>query len=154
MMHQLDWHLLDDPLHRGVQRLVRELNSVYRSAAALHEVDFDPAGFEWIDLHNRQDSIFAWLRRAADGSFAICVSNLTPVVRHSYKLGVPLAGEYREMLNTDAQDFGGSGLVNDTALVSRPEQAHGRPHLLELTLPPLATLILNRVTVDAPGHGD
>ncbi len=150
----LDWHLLDDPLHLGVQKLVRKLNSAYRSTAALHEIDFAPEGFEWIDLHNRQDSIFAWLRRASDGRFAICVTNLTPVVRHSYKLGVPLAGAYHEILNTDAQEFGGSGLVNDTALVSRPEQAHGRPHSLELTLPPLATLILDGVTVDAPGHGD
>jgi len=140
----LDWHLLSEPLHAGMQALVRDLNSVYRSTPALHQVDFEPQGFEWIDLHDRDSSIFTWLRRARDGSYVICAVNLTPVVRHEYRMGVPEAGTYRELINTDALQYGGSGLGNADELSSDNIGANGREHSVRLTLPPLATLILGR----------
>ena len=138
----LDWHVLAEKSHIGVQRLVRDLNQLYRAFPALHEIDFKPEGFEWIDLHNRQDSVFAWLRRACDGSFMVCVVNLTPVVRQDYRVGVPASGKYREILNTDAEYYGGSGLINSGDVLAEQSGAHGREHSLRLTLPPLATIML------------
>jgi len=108
-------------------------------------VDFVPEGFEWIDLHNRDDSIVAWIRYASNGEFVICVTNFTPVVRHNYQLGVPATGNYREQLNTDDFLYGGSGITNSELLKSSQINAHGRPDSVTLSLPPLATLVLERV---------
>jgi 1,4-alpha-glucan branching enzyme len=138
----LDWHVLEYPLHRGVQHLVRDLNRIYRHSEALHQIDFTPEGFEWVELHNRNDSVFAWLRRAKDGGFVLCVVNLTPVVRHDYRVGVSVEGRYREVLNTDAALYGGSGLLNSGDLYTDQHGAHGRPYSLRLVLPPLATIML------------
>jgi 1,4-alpha-glucan branching enzyme len=138
----LDWHLQGEPQHAGIQKLIRDLNSVYRATPALYQVDFEPQGFEWIDLHDRDSSIFSWLRRARDGSYVVCVVNLTPVVRHDYRLGIPEAGTYHELINTDSLTYGGSGLANPGDLPSDSIGANGRGHSLRLTLPPLATLIL------------
>jgi 1,4-alpha-glucan branching enzyme len=139
----LDWNLLDDPLHAGVHRLVRDLNRLLRSAPALHEKDFEPCGFEWIDHADASQSVLAFLRRGRDPQrIVVAVCNFTPVVRHGYRIGVPHAGRYVERINTDSRHYGGSDV--GTAFGAVQAQAlpwHQRPHSLELTLPPLATMI-------------
>jgi 1,4-alpha-glucan branching enzyme len=139
----LDWHLLDNPAHRGVQQLLRDLNRLYSATPALHEIDFDGAGFEWIDWNDRDSSILSWLRRDRHGHSIICVANLTPLVRESYRIGVPEGGTYRIVLNTDDRNYGGSGVGSDTVTSSDVEQ-HERPFSLDLTLPPLATIFLEK----------
>ena len=139
----LDWHLLDSPAHRGVQQLLRDLNRLYSATPALHEIDFDGAGFEWIDWNDRDSSILSWLRRDKHGHSIICVANMTPLVRESYRIGVPEGGTYRIVLNTDDRNYGGSGVGTATVTSSDVEQ-HGRPFSLALTLPPLATIFLEK----------
>jgi len=138
----LDWHLLEYPLHKGAQSLVRKMNQRYRERPALFEVDFEPAGFEWIDCDDRDRSILAWLRFARNGRFLVCVCNFTPVVREAYRLGVPAKGKYRFVLNTDSSEFGGSGLQQGNVIEAEEVPAHGRDLSIVLTLPPLATLWL------------
>jgi 1,4-alpha-glucan branching enzyme len=138
----LDWHLLEQPRHQGVQNLVRDLNQVYRDTTALHELDFSGEGFEWIDWQDADSSVFCWLRRASDGDFVICVSNFTPLVRSGYRIGVPQEGSYTELLNTDAEKYGGSGVGLNGDLHTENISAHGRGQSLQLDLPPLATLML------------
>ena len=139
----LDWHLLADPQHQGVQRLVRDLNRLYRATPALHERDFEPEGFEWIDGNDRQHSVISFIRRARDGAdFVIVVCNFTPVPRHGYRIGAPAPGPYRELLNSDAGCYGGSGLGNRGRVVAEDVPCHGRPQSLSLELPPLGALIL------------
>lgn len=137
----LDWHLLQYPLHAGVQRLVRDLNLALRHENALHTLNFDASGFEWISPDDRDNSVFAFLRRGADGSIVVVVSNFTPVPRHDYRIGAPRAGRYREIVNSDLAEYGGSGLTNGT-LHTEAEPVHGRAQSLRLTLPPLATVML------------
>ncbi len=137
----LDWHLLEYPPHQGIQRLVRDLNRLYAATPALYEVDFSHDGFEWIDWNDRDNSVFSWLRRDSHGGFVVCVTNLTPIVRHNFRLGVPGAGRYRELINTDADHYGGSGVTHPNIEAS-DTGCHGRPHSLVLTLPPLATVLL------------
>ena len=146
----LDWHLLDaGPFHLGLQRLVRDLNGVYRRERALHEVDFEPAGFEWVDCNDWQSSVVAFLRRARDpGDVVLVVSNFTPVVRSDYRVGVPRSGRWRELVNTDADAYGGSGQGNAGGVWAEPKAWHGRPHSLLLTLPPLSTVILKPAEAD------
>jgi 1,4-alpha-glucan branching enzyme len=141
----LDWHLLDVSAHRGMQKLVRDLNRVYRGTPALYQVDFSPDGFEWIDWQDREHSVFSWLRRDRDGKFVLCVSNFTPVIRYDYRLGTPEGGSYRELVNTDAAEYGGSNKGNAGSIDAERQPSHGRPYSLRLTLPPLATLILQPV---------
>jgi 1,4-alpha-glucan branching enzyme len=138
----LDWHLLENASHQGIQNLVRDLNNVYRDTAALHELDFSSEGFEWIDWQDADSSVLCWLRRAADGDFVICISNFTPLVRKGYRFGVPEAGLYVELLNTDGKRYGGSGVEATDGIQSEQVEAHGRPCSLQMDLPPLATLIL------------
>jgi 1,4-alpha-glucan branching enzyme len=140
----LDWHLLDQgPYHRGVQRLVADLNRVYRGERALYEVDFEPAGFEWMDCHDSEQSVLSFVRRARDpGDVVLCVCNFTPVPRVGYRVGVPVAGFYAEVLNTDGAVYGGSNLGNAGGVMSEPLPWHGQPHSVVLTLPPLGTLWL------------
>ena len=137
----LDWHLLEYEAHQGVQELLRNLNALYRGTPPLYEVDFSDEGFEWIDWGDRDNSVFSWIRRDASGNFVISISNLTPVVRQGFRLGVPSNGSYRELLNTDDERFGGSG-VRNCALESEHVSSHGRDHSVSLSLPPLATIIL------------
>jgi 1,4-alpha-glucan branching enzyme len=137
----LDWHLLADPLHRGLQSLVRDLNRLYRELPALHEGDCDPAGFEWVEAGDADNSVFAFLRRDRAGGLALVVCNFTPVPRRHYRLGVPMPGRYRERLNSDAALYGGCNLGNAGEVTTSPPGSHRRPHAVELTLPPLATLI-------------
>jgi 1,4-alpha-glucan branching enzyme len=138
----LDWHLLDDPLHGGVQSLMRDLNRAYRSIGALHERDCEAGGFRWLVSDDADNSVIAWARfgEAAD-DMAVVVSNLTPVPREGYRIGVPRPGFYREVINTDAEAYGGTGVGNMGGLQAADAESHGSPHALTLTLPPLATLI-------------
>jgi 1,4-alpha-glucan branching enzyme len=138
----LDWHLLEHPRHKGVQSLVRDLNQIYRDTAALHELDFNAEGFEWIDWQDADSSVLCWLRRAVDGAVVICVSNFTPLVRSGYRIGVPQEGLYTELLNTDSIKYGGSGVGVHGDIHSGKVAAHGRQHSLQIDLPPLATLML------------
>lgn len=138
----LDWHLLQDPKHQGVQTLVRDLNRVYRDTRALHELDFSGEGFEWVDWQDADSSVLCWLRRATDGSFVVCISNFTPLVRFGYRVGVPQAGCYSELINTDSEKYGGSGVGISGEIHSQDVAAHGRQQSLQMDLPPLATVIL------------
>jgi 1,4-alpha-glucan branching enzyme len=140
----LDWHLLDYPLHAGVQTLIRELNQLYRNTPALYEIDFDASGFEWLDWNDRDRSVLSWLRRDASGGFIIAVTNLTPIVRDHYRIGVPLGGDYVEIFNTDNERYGGSGLINGR-LQTTAQSHHNRAESLELRLPALATLYIKPV---------
>ena len=120
-----------------------QLNRVYRGTPALYQLDFSSAGFEWVAADDAQASVFAFLRKPRDGSATVLVvSNMTPVPRTSYRLGVPAAGFWRELINSDASEFGGAGWGNLGGLASAPLPAHGRAHSLVLSLPPLSTLIL------------
>jgi 1,4-alpha-glucan branching enzyme len=138
----LDWHLLADRAHAGVHRLVHDLNRLYRATPALHQRDFDGSGFEWIDHDDAQRSVLSFIRRGADpGRLIVVVVNFTPVVQHGYRIGVPQAGVYRERLNTDSEHYGGSNVGTRYGQVTAQDVPwHGRPHSLELTLPPLATV--------------
>ena len=139
----LDWFLLDDPKHKGVQSLVRDLNAAYRTMPALHEGDCDPAGFRWVVVDDAANSVFAWLRQSLDGGpAALVLCNMTPVPRPNYRVGVPVSGHWAEVLNTDAAEYGGSGVGNFGGATAEPLAAHGFEASLELTLPPLATLVL------------
>jgi 1,4-alpha-glucan branching enzyme len=143
--HSLDWHLLDDPLHRGVQLLVRDLNRLYRELPALHERDCEAGGFRWLVADDADNSAIAWARRGDDDSHVvIVVANLTPVPRGGYRVGVPLPGFYREVLNTDASVYGGSDMGNLGGVWAEEKESHGLPYSVTLTLPPLATLFLDR----------
>jgi 1,4-alpha-glucan branching enzyme len=122
---------------------VRDLNALYRTTPAMHEVDFTSNGFEWIDLDDKDNSVFSWIRRDASGGFIVCVVNMTPIVREGYRIGVPEAGRYRVALNTDHESYGGSG-IGASAVETSDNPHHGRPCSLELTLPPLATIILEK----------
>ncbi len=142
----LDWHLLDEPLNRGLQSLVRDLNRMYRALGPLHRTDCDPDGFEWIEANDSDNSVIAFLRKdSADPEHhVVVVCNFTPLPRTGYRVGVTLPGRYAEILNTDAALYGGSGVGNAGGLESEPVPWHGRPHSLPLTLPPLGTLVLQR----------
>ncbi|MEO8536903.1 MAG: alpha amylase C-terminal domain-containing protein, partial [Betaproteobacteria bacterium] len=137
----LDWPLLAEPGHAGVQRLVADLNAFYRATPALHELDFAQPGFEWIDASDATSSVIAFLRRPRRGAPVLVVCNFTPAPRHNYVLGVPSGGFWREAINSDAVVYGGSGMGNLGGVASAPTASHGRFHSLTLTLPPLATML-------------
>jgi 1,4-alpha-glucan branching enzyme len=137
----LDWHLLDGSRHAGVQRLVRDLNAVQRHYPALHQCDVEERGFEWITHEDRENSVFSFIRKADDGEPILVLCNFTPVPRAGYRIGVAQSGRYREIINTDAAVYGGSG-VHNGELQTEPVPAHGRACSLSVTLPPLATLML------------
>ncbi len=135
----LDWHLLQDPNHAGLQKWVADLNRTYRSESALHELDCDPAGFEWVDCNDSENSIISLIRKGiAPNDTVLVVCNFTPLPRFNYRIGVPAGGFWRELLNSDAQEYGGSGLGNLGGQEAEPNPHHGRPYSLNLTLPPLA----------------
>jgi 1,4-alpha-glucan branching enzyme len=141
----LDWHLLSSAEHSGAQALVRDLNATYRSLPALHELDCEPQGFEWIDGSDHERSTISYVRRGRDrSSIAVVVCNFTPMPRPHYRLGVPEPGFYAERLNTDSLFYGGSNVGNGGGVFAEPQGWHGRPYSIELTLPPLGTLILER----------
>jgi 1,4-alpha-glucan branching enzyme len=140
----VDWHLLQgSPLHGQLQLLVGELNRLYRSEPALHELDTQPAGFEWVAADDVENSVYAFLRRGRDRRRPVlCVFNCTPLPRFNYRLGVPCEGVWTEVLNSDAGAFGGSNHGNVGGVEASPVPSHGRPHSLNLTLPPLGALYL------------
>jgi 1,4-alpha-glucan branching enzyme len=139
---QLDWHLLAHAPHAGVQRLVRDLNRLQRAHPALHELDFEQAGFAWIDCHDTDQSVLAFRRVARDGAFVVVALNFTPVPRIGYRLGVPRAGRYRELLNSDSHHYGGSDLGNAGGVAAEERAWMGLPWSVALTLPPLGCLVL------------
>jgi 1,4-alpha-glucan branching enzyme len=139
----LDWHLLEQADHAGVQALVRDLNRVYRSRPALWEVDFEPSGFQWLEPNDASNNVLAFARVSADGSdVVVCVCNLSPVPRDGYRLGMPRAGRWVEALNTDSTYYGGSDLGNLGGIEAEEVGWHDQPYSAEVTLPPLSTLWL------------
>jgi 1,4-alpha-glucan branching enzyme len=139
----LEWNLLEYKPHRQVQRLVAELNLLYRAEPALYEVDFEWTGFEWIDFHDTDNSVVAFLRRAKDRhDHLVVVCNFTPLPRYGYRIGVPEACFYREILNTDSPNYGGSGVTNAPGRYAIPQPWHNQPCHVELTLPPLGVTLL------------
>lgn len=141
----LDWHLCENEPHRGLQRLIRDLNRIYREEPALHEVDFDWSGFQWIDFSDSDNSVIAYLRKATTSQTAIvCLCNFTPVPRHGYRVGVPEPGWYRELINTDGMAYGGSNIGNGGGILAAEVPSHGFPYSLSVTLPPLSILWLKQ----------
>ena len=136
----LPWELLQYDFHNKLQTYASELNRLYRSHPALYEVDFNYTGFEWIDFHDVENSIISFLRRAADGRFIIFACNFTPVPRTRYRIGVPVPGFYREILNSDSELFGGSNMGNGGGVTSEAVPSHNRPHSIVITFPPLAVV--------------
>jgi 1,4-alpha-glucan branching enzyme len=142
----LDWHLLDDLMHAGVQRLVRDLNSLYRSIPALHALDCDETGFAWIDANDTEQSVVSFLRLdGAPHGFVVVACNFTPVVRRDYRIGVPEPGFYAESLNTDAERYGGGNVGNYGGIDAEAVSVHGRPYSLKLALPPFGAVILRHL---------
>ncbi|HVE49995.1 MAG TPA: 1,4-alpha-glucan branching protein GlgB [Casimicrobiaceae bacterium] len=139
---ELDWSAAAHPAHAGVARWVGDLNALLHDEPALHEIDFEPHGFQWIDCNDDQASVLAFLRRSRDGRAIVVVCNFTPVPRMNRVVGVPFGGRWREALNSDAAVYGGSGIGNLGGVVAAPVPAHGHYHSLSLTLPPLSALFL------------
>ncbi|MGD8328864.1 MAG: 1,4-alpha-glucan branching protein GlgB [Acidobacteriota bacterium] len=138
----LDWDLLDNAGNAGVQRLVRDLNHAYRDHPALFVADHRPEGFDWVDTHDADAGVISFLRRADGASPLLVVCNFTPVPRHGYRIGVPRGGRWQEVINSDADVYGGSGMGNLGSLDSEHVASHGHPQSLSLTLPPLAIVYL------------
>ncbi len=139
----LDWHLLDDPLHGGLRKFMQDLNHTYTRERALHEVDFEPAGFQWIDCNDNENSVISFIRRARDvEDIVVVVLNFTPVPRDGYRIGVPRDGAYAEVLNSDAEAYGGGNVGNGGMVFAEPIAAHGHEQSLRLSLPPLSFLLL------------
>jgi len=139
----LDWYVLNYPLHRGVQNIVGDLNKLYCGTPALHKHDFDGQGFEWIDCHDASQSVLSYMRHDGDDSVLV-VLNFTPIPRNNYRIGVPSEGVYEEILNSDSEYYGGSNLGNGQHIQSQPQEWMNQPNSLELTLPPLASIILRK----------
>jgi len=143
----LDWHLLEDPAHKGVQNLISDLNRIYQKKNPLWEVDGEPAGFQWIDANNAQENIVSFIRRSPSTAGSppknrelICVGNFAPVLRENHQLGLPRKGTYRLMANTDDEIYGGSGMKLPKSIKAEEKPIHGQPFSATITLPPLATL--------------
>ncbi|MEO8125918.1 MAG: 1,4-alpha-glucan branching protein GlgB [Bryobacteraceae bacterium] len=145
----LDWHLLVHPNHSGLQRWVRDLNTFYRGHSALYELDYDPAGFEWVDCNDVERSVVSFLRRGKDrNNVVLFVCNFTPVPRHNYRVGVPSGGFWKELLNSDAPLYGGSGQGNTGGAETHPLPLQGKQFSLNLTLPPLGIIVLRPASLE------
>jgi 1,4-alpha-glucan branching enzyme len=141
----LDWHLLEYPFHSGLRRWVEDLNRFYREEKALHELDFEPAGFQWIDCNDSEQSTISLLRKGRSADDAVIVAcNFTPVPRHNYRVGAPKTGFWKELLNSDAPLYGGGGQGNIGGVEASPIPYHGHPYSLNLVLPPLGLLFLKQ----------
>jgi 1,4-alpha-glucan branching enzyme len=139
----LEWHLLEYAPHKGLQALTTDLNAVYRNEAALHEVDFDWHGFEWLDCNDADTSVLSFLRRAKhQENFVVVVANCTPVLREDYRVGVPEPGFFREIMNTDAEKYGGTNVGNLGGVHAEAIPWGGHAHSIKLRLPPLAAVYL------------
>jgi 1,4-alpha-glucan branching enzyme len=150
----IQWHLLEYPSHAGVQQLVMDLNRVYLERPALWQQDSSPAGFEWIDASDRPGNVLSFLRYGTDGSVLACVCNFAAMPHYDYRIGLPSAGPWAELINTDAEVYGGSGLGNYGTVEATGEPWHGRPASAALTIPPLAVLWLAPRTPDAEPASD
>src|SRR3954469_7910268 len=139
---QLDWELLELPRHDGLRRLVQHLNYTYKNEPALWQLDDTYEGFDWIDFHDADNSVVSFLRKSRDGDLVAFIVNATPVVRYNYRLGVPQAGFYREIINTDGETYGGSNVGNLGGVQSESREWMGREHSILIHLPPLATVAL------------
>ena len=154
----LDWHLLEYPLHAGLRRFVCDLNRVYAAEPALYEMDFDPTGFAWIDCNDHENSVISFVRRDSAGGLVVVVLNFTPVPRDGYRIGVPVAGNFDEVINSDSESYGGSNVGNAGVATTEPIAAHGHAQSLRLNLPPLGFLLLKPATrpsvrsVSTPRH--
>jgi len=148
---ELDWELLEREQHQGVKNLIADLNRLHRELPPLHEVDFDAAGFEWIDCHDSSQSVLSFLRKDQSGQVVAAVFNFTPIPRDNYRIGVPLPGFYREAANSDADCYGGSNVGNGGGLQSEPTAWMGRDHSICLNLPPLGGLMLVHEPQDGSG---
>jgi 1,4-alpha-glucan branching enzyme len=143
---EIDWALLGFDRHRGLQKLLTQLNELHVQQPALHELDVDSNGFAWISCDDWQNSVYSFVRYAKDRKeFVIAILNFTPVVRHGYRIGVPVPGFYAELVNTDAEIFGGSNIGNGGGVYSEPVPSHGHPQSISLRLPPLGMLLLKPV---------
>ena len=146
----LDWHLLEQPLHAGLQQWVRDLNRLYRDTPSLYELDHDPAGFEWIDCSDHESSVVSFIRRGRDPrDVLLFVCNFTPMPRHNRRVGAPFGGLWREVLNSDATLYGGSGQGNAGGAMALAESHHGRPYRIELVVPPLSVVIFQPADMPA-----
>ncbi len=150
----LDWHLVADPLHAGVMRWVGDLNRLYRELPSLHQWDCDPRGFGWIDFHDAERSVFVFMRRDVDDGCTVIVLSFTPLPRHDYRVGVPRGGWWAERLNSDATEYGGSGLGNRGGVTADEVPAHDLPCSLRLVLPPLSVLMLHQPGPERPPQAD
>ena len=141
----LDWHLLDDPLHEGLRRWVRDLNHTYQREGSLHQVDFEASGFSWIDCNDNENSVVSYVRRARDPhDFTVMLANFTPVPRPRYRIGVPEGGWYRELLNSDSGVYGGSNMGNDGGVMTEDHPSHGYGCSISVTVPPLGFVLFKR----------
>jgi len=140
---QVEWWLLDFEIHRKLQSFCAALNDLYRREPALYEVDFQPAGFEWIDFHDAEHSIISFVRYAKDRKdYLVFACNFTPAPHANYRIGIPEAGLHREIFNSDAEMFGGSNMGNGGAVMAEQTASHGRPASATLMLPPLGVVVL------------
>jgi len=145
----LDWYVLDYPNHQGVQRLVKDLNHLYHNTPALHHYDFDWQGFDWVDCHDAENSILVYLRKSEDDVLIVAI-NYTPVPRHDYRIGVPETGQYQELLNSDAECYGGANLGNgERDLVAEEMAWMDKPYSLLITIPPLGVVIFKPMQISA-----
>ena len=134
----LDWHLTQQPLHQGVQRLLASLNELYRKEPALYELQFEEDGFQWIDYHDATNSVMSFIRKGKNPrQMMLVVCNFTPIPRENYRIGVPGKGKWREVLNSDSEQYGGSNVLNPESIATEPLEAHGHGQSITLTLPPL-----------------
>jgi len=140
----MDWDQANFMPHRGLQLLVRDLNHLSKEIPALHEVDFESHGFQWIDCNDASQSTLSYIRRDKHGGAVVVILNLTPVPRYDYRLGVPEGGFYKEVMNTDAEMYGGSNMGNGGGVDSESTAWMGQPHSVCMTLPPLSCLVLRR----------
>jgi 1,4-alpha-glucan branching enzyme len=141
----LDWHLLEYAPHTGLQRWLKDLHALYRSQPALYQLDYEPEGFRWIDCHDSDNSVYSYLRRGSDNSTpVVVVCNFTPIPREGYRIGVPEAGYYREVLNSDSEVYGGSNMGNAGGIHAEPTPWQGFEWSIELTAPPLACVVFQR----------
>jgi 1,4-alpha-glucan branching enzyme len=145
----VQWHLLGQPFHDGVRRWVAHLNRLHSEEPALHELDFDSAGFEWVDFRDSAQSVISFLRLSAGGEIILAVFNFTPVPRRAYRVGAPRPGAWREIANGDEAEFGGSGSSGARGVDAEPVPRHGRPFSLVLDLAPLAAIFLKAPAVPA-----
>ncbi len=140
---ELDWYVLDYPLHQGMKTLVSDLNKLYTETPALYRHDFDPHGFEWLEANDREHSILSYIRKDGENS-VISIFNFTPVPRKPYRIGVPEIGTYKVLLNSDNENFGGSGFSDVSKIEAEEISWSGKPYSIELDLPPLAGIVLQK----------